>query len=119
MSKLVKHAENELRLLRGDVDKWEDKLDNDTLEVVKLIASQGHSGMSLAVLQARLDRLLNFEALSPLTGEDSEWDTTLSPETAINERDYYVFKDVKTGRVYNSKTHEDNITFPYNPNYGE
>lgn len=119
MSKLVEHAETELRLLQGDVDKWEDKLDNDTLEVVKLIASQGHSGMSLAVLQARLDRLLNFEALSPLTGEDSEWDTTLSPETAINERDYYVFKDVKTGRVYNSKTGEDNITFPYRANYGE
>lgn len=117
MSKLVEHAETELRLLQGNEDKWEDQLDKDTLEVVKLIASQGHSGMSLAVLQARLDKLLNYKALSPLTGEDSEWDTTLSPETAINKRDYSVFRDVKTGRVYNSKTGEDNITFPYNPNY--
>lgn len=81
MSNLVNHAIRELELIGlsttpVDRDKEID-MDNlmgvDALELVKVFASQNHSGFSAAYLQHLLSKLLSFESLSPLTDDPDEW----------------------------------------------
>jgi len=76
MSKLVEHARRELEIsgyLDTDAD-YDGKLGYATLEIIELIASQGHSGHSLTTILRLVPRLASFKPLSALTGESDEWD---------------------------------------------
>lgn len=134
MSNLVKHAEKELTLINEDQDFAQDLLD-----IIAVFSSQGHSGFSAAASISKLNRLLGFKPLSPLTGEPNEWVDVHTDEegniTYQNSRCSGVFKQVdKKGRlVYchdvNSVVVEDEdgsrwvsgkaplprVTFPYTP----
>lgn len=67
-SNLVKHAQRELEIIGEDPDFIQHYLD-----VVRLFASQGHSGGSASVFIPTLQKLLNFENLTPVTDEPIEW----------------------------------------------
>ena len=41
--------------------------------MVEVFAEEGHSGSSAGYAIGLLEKLLRFEPLQPLTGEDSEW----------------------------------------------
>jgi len=94
MSAMMKWAENELRLAGypGDEDgpnKW---LYEGTLDLLKVFTEQGHSGMSAPYAITLFKRLANWEPISPLTGEDDEWNEA-ADGVFQNRRASAVFKD--------------------------
>jgi hypothetical protein len=99
MSNLVKHAEKELDLLGlTDSDEYNASMRKHVLHMVKEFADEGHSGFSAIYAISVLTKLLKYEPLTPLTGEDSEWTDVAShaDETTIhwqNNRHGSVFKD--------------------------
>lgn len=75
MSKLVEHAERELKLA-GLFDKdsdYEGMLGESVLELVKLFSDQGHSGWSACQALRIFDKVAMFKALTPLTSNLDEW----------------------------------------------
>jgi len=98
MSNLVKHAEEELKLLGGLDDEYNKAMAEDLLEVVRIFAKQGHSGFSASYAINALKQLLAFEPLTPLKGTDDEW-CEVSPGLFQNRRCGHVFKE-------NDKAHD-------------
>lgn len=65
------HADRELPPANGD--DMQALMNQGLRELVLVFGTQGHSGFSAGWAIACLTKLLSFEPLSPLTGEDSEW----------------------------------------------
>lgn len=128
MSNLVDYAKEELKRI-GMIDSGEAYNDMGTkaiLDLIELFASQGHSGFSAGFVISAFNRLARFKPLSPLTGDDDEWNDC-GDGTYQNKRYSAVFKD-KDGVAYNveGKIYTDdgetyyicgdsrvNVTFPY------
>ena len=75
MSNLEKHAECELKLA-GMYDKDADyggALAPHILNLIKLFASEGHSGGSAGLTLMVFNKLANFKNLTPLTDNKNEW----------------------------------------------
>lgn len=133
---LMFHAKKELDLI-GMKEDSEDEMDTmmrrNILEVVEIFSKQGHSGFSAGEAINILDKLLRFQNLSPLTGEDDEWmdmsEYCDGEPLWQNIRCYNVFKTPNecydiNGRVFVDKDgyHYTNaiksrvpVTFPYTP----
>lgn len=135
MSELVRFAEEELNvLLKGCKDEeavnTQKLINNQILDIVKMFSEQGHSGFSASYAISLLSKLLKYQPLTPLTGEDDEW-TKLdyTPDICYqNKRCSSVFKD-EDGKAYNidakvfsddnghtwytGKDSKEYITFPY------
>lgn len=92
MSDIVKFSENEISHL-GKLDEYMGEVLNDALQVVSVIAKQGHSGNSLGILEEYTHRLLNRKPLSNLTGEPDEWESC-GDNQYQNKRCPSVFKDI-------------------------
>lgn len=128
MSNLVDYAKDELKRI-GMIDSGEaynDLAAKAILDLIELFASQGHSGFSASYVINTFSRLAMFKPLSPLTGEDDEWDDA-GNGCLQNKRYSAVFKE-KDGTVYNiegkvftddgevwytSKDSIVDVTFPY------
>ena len=128
MSNLVDYAKDELKRI-GMIDSGEAYNDWATkaiLDLIELFASQNHSGFSAPYVINAFSRLAMFKPLSPLTGEDDEWNEVV-PDFFQNKRYSAVFKD-KDGAAYNIEgkiftddgetwyTNRDsrvNVAFPY------
>lgn len=141
MSKMVEWATKELKLAGYDIDDPEDGpnrwLAEGTLELLKVFAEQGHSGMSAPYAVALFEKLALWKPIAPLTGEDDEWND-VDFGVKQNRRNSSVFKgedgqaywiqgrvfwewysspDIDDGKPY--KTHftsrdsRVNITFPW------
>lgn len=126
---LTGHAEFELRksgLFDKDSD-YEGMLGEAAIELVKVFAAQGHSGMSASMVLRIFGKVAGYEPLGPLTGDDDEWNE-VGEGTWQNRRCSHVFKDAEgaydsNGRVFRepngaSFTSSDSrvrITFPYTP----
>lgn len=128
MSNLVDYAKDELKRI-GMIDSGEPYNDLATkaiLDLIGLFDSQGHSGFTAPYTINAFSRLVMFKPLSPLTGEDDEWNE-LRDGSFQNKRYSAVFKD-KNGTAYNIEgkvftddgeiwyTNKDsrvNVTFPY------
>ena len=127
MSNLMDYAKDELKRI-GMIDSGEPYNDAATkaiLDLIELFASQNHSGFSAPYVINTFCRLAMFKPLSPLTGEDDEWNDV--GDCFQNKRYSAVFKD-KDGTAYNIEgrvftddgeswyTCKDsmvNVTFPY------
>ena len=133
MSNLVEYAERELDLAGwNDPDGMYGTLVKDAvLDLVRLFSDQGHSGMSASIVTSIVEKLMRYEPLTPLTGEDNEW-TVLNYDDDIaaqNKRCSHVFKradgtayDIEgrvfrepNGSCYTGRGSRVDITFPYNP----
>ena len=68
----IEHAAKELGFM-DTPDKMGQAMRTGLLELVTLFSTQGHSGFSAAWCRSRLDALLAFKPLGPITGDDSEW----------------------------------------------
>jgi len=68
-SNLVAHARRELELIGEDSDviEW-------FIRVVREVVSYGHSGGSASICIPRLNQLLRYEPLGPLTDAPGEWE---------------------------------------------
>lgn len=122
---LYAHALRELPAADGD--EMQTAMNECLLQMVLVFSSQRHSGFSAGYAISALNKLLNFEPLGPLTGEDSEW-VEVSEGTWQNNRCSHVFKDETgaydiDGRIFRTPgggcyTNRDSrvyITFPYTP----
>jgi hypothetical protein len=115
-------------------DEMNDAMCEHILKMVDVFAEEGHSGFSANYAINILQKLLRFEPLSPLTGEDDEWDDISDHfegrEVYQNKRLSRVFKDGKDGQAYDNQgkvfvepdgccyTSRDSrvyIDFPYTP----
>ena len=74
MSNLLKHAERELNLIgMTEEDEYNGAMRKHILHMIKEFADEGHSGFSAPYAISILYKLMKFDPLTPLTGEDSEW----------------------------------------------
>lgn len=105
MSNLIKHAKKELGLIydKGDLKLPYNRAAYDAvMELIKVFSKQGHSGFSAPYTINTFKKLAMFETLSPLTGEDDEWNNVSDKggeEQYQNKRNSAVFKD-KKGAYY-------------------
>ena len=99
MSNLLKHAERELKLIGyDDTDSFDNMAKDAILQLIETFAKQGHSGFSADYVANMFHKLANYETLSPLTGNDDEWndvsDMSGDRKTLFqNNRDSRVFKN--------------------------
>jgi hypothetical protein len=102
------------------------------MELLATFANQRHSGFSASYVTDIFNKLARFETLSPLTGENNEWNdvTEMSGYKHFqNNRDSAVFKDDtgcyhinaviwvgETGDTYTNKKSRGYIkSFPFTP----
>lgn len=120
-SPLVAHARCELEAV-GEI--YDGMVNDAALDIVGLFAAQGHSGGSASITTELVNRLMRYEPLCPLTGEDAEWmdiaETHGQTDLWQNKRCSHVFKDEK--RAWDiglprpeGQTEWVTITFPYTP----
>ena len=72
-------------------DDMQDWIEKCVLDILDLIANQGHSGFSHGYLLSLLIPLLKGKPITPLTGNDWEWDNEYG--LIQNKRCFSVFKD--------------------------
>ncbi len=129
MSQLLSYATKELEILSGaDKDEMQELMNKSVLAIVKLFAKQNHSGFSASYALGIINKLLKFQPLTPLTGEDDEW-TDVGDRMLQNKRCPAVFKyedgksfyndgkvfEDENGSYYTDKNSSVEITFPYIP----
>ena len=128
MSSLSDYAKEELNKIgmNDSGDPYDAAVTKAILDLIDLFASQEHSGFTAAYTINTFNRLARFKPLSPLTGEDDEWND-IGDGRFQNKRYSAVFKD-KDGTAYNiegkvftddgeiwytCKDSRVNVTFPY------
>lgn len=100
---ILSFAEQELDII-GMTGDSEDEINlamrKHILHMVKEFSDEGHSGFSAPYAVSILQKLLMYEPLTPLTGEDSEWVDLMDDGSMLqNKRCSHVFKD-SDGRAY-------------------
>jgi hypothetical protein len=134
MSNLTDFARSELARLRtpsDEPDKMQDAIEANVLKIVEVFAEAGHSGSSAPYTLGILEKVLRFEPLTPLTGEDDEWFVHDHDDEcyAQNKRCGRVFKrrngtayDIEAavfrdpdGSCWTGKESRRDVTFPYVP----
>lgn len=127
-SNVLDHAAAELPKPQ---EEMQEMMNSNLIELVLVFATQGHSGLSSSYAISMLERLLRFEPLGPLTGEDDEWgEVDGGPEMKWqNKRCGHVFKredgtayDCEArifrdpdGCCFTSSDSRVEVTFPYSP----
>lgn len=109
MTNTQSHAKRELDILfKITPDAIIREFEPEILALCEAFGKSGQSGgsapyVSSAILQA-VKKLMMFETLAPLTGEDEEWTDVTSYNNGEpmfqNNRDSRVFKDGKEGKAY-------------------
>lgn len=102
-------------------------LGDAVMKMIKVFADEGHSGFSANMAINLFERVARFEPLTPLTGEDDEWNE-VGTGVFQNRRCSHVFKENgeaydSTGRIFRepsgacftSRGSRVPITFPYTP----
>lgn len=136
-SALYEYAKKELeRIEKGCKDEeslsMQQAIDKNILELINVFSNQHHSGFTATYVIDILQRLLHYKPLTPLTGEDDEWEDVTSygydTSTFQNKRCSAVFKDDRgaywvEGKIFSSDlghtwyTNSDScvpVTFPFN-----
>jgi hypothetical protein len=126
---LLAHAERELPPAAGD--EMQTLMNQQLKELILVFCTHGHSGFSASYANAALSKLLAYKPLSPLTGDDDEWNE-VGHSVFQNRRCSHVFKSVDRfdGQAYDIDAvvfrdpdggcctnggSSQPITFPYTP----
>jgi hypothetical protein len=132
LSNLIDFAKKELDIVGMKEDDSEISnraMREHILKMIEVFSDEGHSGFSANYAVAILQKLLKFEPLSPLTGEDSEWNLISEKENLYqNKRCSHVFREngkaydihgkvfvQENGSAYTSRDSRVDVTFPYTP----
>jgi len=94
---MVEYAKRELERIGKDEDGLQEHMNRNILEIIEKFSEQGHSGFSAGYALSVLERLLRFKPISPLTGEDDEWNDTRNGSTPGMVRpqiDFQRFRDL-------------------------
>lgn len=139
---IVDYAKRELDFIgmtEDSKDEMNQMMRKHILHMVEEFAAEGHSGFSASYAINCLNKILRYEPLSPLTGDDSEW-TDVAEQSGRtlwqNKRCSRVFKDEDgaydiDGKVFVETRFDENgepyktsftskesrvpVTFPYTP----
>ena len=130
MSNLVDYAKSELERagLFDDDANYGGMLGEAVMRMIQLFAKEGHSGFSAQTAISIFQRLARYKPLTPLTGEESEWNE-VAENIWQNNRYSSVFKDEDgkpydidarvfrdpDGCTYTSNESRVYIEFPYMP----
>ena len=112
MSNLVEHAKVELDkagLFDETNDFYGGTTGNAVLELIEKFSEQGHSGASAGIVAGLFARLAKYDVISPITGEDDEWNDISEEMGQIlhqNKRCSSLFK-----RADNKVSNSDAIIF--------
>lgn len=107
MTNLRLHAERELEILEQTTPNTIiGPFKNEILDLCERFGQSGQSGgsapfTSTALAQA-IKKLLMFETITPLTGEDGEW-------VEVGDDDWNVFQNLRDSRVFKNK--DDNKAY--------
>lgn len=135
-SGLETFAERELARIGDDDDdggEMQREMNKHILRMVRTFAREGHSGFSAGYAVSILQKLLRYQPLGPLTGEDGEWNdvTDMNGEPMWqNNRCGHVFKGADgraydidgrvfiepSGAAFTGSGSRVWVTFPYTPN---
>jgi hypothetical protein len=111
---LMKFVKSELRaagLFDADAD-YDGAIATTVVALVETFSAYGHSGGSAEQTLAVFDKLVRRIPLTPLTGEDDEWEERRDDEPFWrNTRCPTVCKDLVT--AWDSARGDKTITFPY------
>jgi len=103
MSNLMKFAESELDLIGlNDDDEMNGMMRKHILHMIGEFSNEGHSGFSANYAVNLLSKLLKYEPLAPLTGEDSEWMEIAKEMSGSTNGTLYQNK--RLGRVFKDDT---------------
>jgi hypothetical protein len=91
---LREHAEMELEHLLSD-DPMDQSMKKHIIHMVDEFAKEGHSGFSAAYAIGLLEKILRYEPLTPLTGEDWEW-----MDVSEHSSGDILYQNVRCGRVF-------------------
>ena len=126
---MLEYARDELARIGDADDDMQKEMNAHILRIVEVFADEGHSGFSASYAIGALEKLLRFEPLTPLTGEDDEW-VEVADNQWQNKRCGRVFKDSREGPAYDidavifrepdgacftSRDSHREVTFPYRP----
>lgn len=96
---LYDHAERELDIIGlNDDDDMNGMMRKHILHMIHEFAEEGHSGYSASYAIQLLEKLLRFEPISPLTGEDWEWVEISKDVSGPNNGTLY--QNARCGRVF-------------------
>jgi hypothetical protein len=118
MKTLLQHTKFELRtagLFDPDAD-YSGELAANVVSLMETFVAYGHSGASGAATLEIFNRVANGLPLTPLTGEDDEWEAVpvgMAGQMQINRRCHRVCKDGE--RAWDNAHGDAPITFPYTP----
>lgn len=127
---LVRHGLREHEAL-GHTDPMDQLMQQNVIDLLRVLSSQGHSGFSIRICLARFDAVARYKPMTPLTGAEDEW-CEVGDGVHQNRRCSHVFKqpDRFCGRPYDLQAvvfEEPNgsrftgfhsmrpVTFPYSP----
>lgn len=99
-------AKRELEIIENSCDGESEKelqrhINENILEVIKVLEKQGHSGMSIAYVKDIICDLIDYKPLTKLTGEDWEWKESFD-EVKQNIRCPSVFMENGVARYNNA-----------------
>lgn len=128
MSNLANYAKDEFKIAGYyDGDEMNKEMADSAVRLLETFSGEGHSGFSASFALSLFKRLASFEPITPLTGEDSEWND-VADNLWQNRRCSRVFKDDKhawdiegkvfqepDGGAYTSKDSFTEVMFPYTP----
>jgi hypothetical protein len=109
MTNVQSHASRELEILSKTVpDAIVTPFTKEILALCEAFGKSGQSGgsapMTASAISQAVEKLMMFETLAPLTGEDSEWvdmsEYNDGEPMLQNNRDSRVFKNGKSGQAY-------------------
>lgn len=96
---IMAHTEREFAAIGyRNGDKMNEAMAQCVVDLVRVFASQGHSGFSASYCRHLFNKAAGYQPLGPITGEDSEW-MEVSDGMYQNRRCGNVFKD-STGYAY-------------------
>lgn len=96
---LLSHAIRELDAIGlTDEDEMNGAMRSHLIRMIEEFSKEGHSGFSANYAISLLSKLLKYEPLSPLTGEDSEWNEIAKEMSGTNNGTLY--QNNRSGRVF-------------------
>ena len=120
-SRYISHFKNEMKFARKGKQACgiDALMDEQVCDLLALLSTQGDSGFSIGFKKHYFMKAMMFETLSPLTFEDSEFGNDYGGDSLQNNRDGSVFKDKKTGRIYDIDAFEHRNLFTFNVDTSE
>lgn len=97
-SNIIIHAKRELPGFDPNADDMDKLMAKQLIQMVSVFSHHNHSGFSASFATSLLNGILKFEPLSPLTGEESEWELVTYPSP--DKKGETLYQNKRCSRVF-------------------